>query len=46
MKKTISFLIISFLLASFLPKNTFAEDLKFVVTAYYSPLPNQENYMR
>lgn len=46
MKKTISFLIISFLLVSFFPKNTFAEDLKFVVTAYYSPLPNQENYMR
>lgn len=27
-------------------QNIYAEEKKFVVTAYYSPLPNQENYVR
>jgi hypothetical protein len=47
--KSILFLIIIFFGIFFLQKNiTYAETnkkIKFIVTAYYSPLPNQKKYI-
>lgn len=47
MKKTISLLLIISILLPFFSVNTYSEDKEwyFVVTAYYSPLPNQESYL-
>ncbi|RKW21294.1 hypothetical protein D8B46_07845 [Candidatus Gracilibacteria bacterium] len=52
MKKIFSCMILSFFLFSMQKKNVLAEEQEnnrekyFIVTAYYSPLPNQEYYMR
>lgn len=52
MKKIFSCMILSFFLFSIQKKNVLAEEQEnnrekyFIVTAYYSPLPNQEYYMR
>ncbi|MDP2090026.1 MAG: hypothetical protein Q8K30_00385 [Candidatus Gracilibacteria bacterium] len=47
MKKTISLLLIITILLPFFSVDTFSENDEgyFVVTAYYSPLPNQETYL-
>lgn len=47
MKKYISLLLIISILLPFLSVNTYSEDNNwyFIVTAYYSPLPNQETYL-
>lgn len=46
MKKIISFAILLSLIFWLNYKNSFAEEKYFVVTAYYSPLPGQNYYMR
>lgn len=47
MKKILSFLLLLFILFWFIPQNVDAmsDTGYFVVTAYYSPLPNQKNYL-
>lgn len=47
MKKIFSALLIFIFIISFFPEKIFASEEKcFVVTAYYSPLPGQDYYMR
>lgn len=50
MKKLISFIIITLQIIAFIPWKTFAnskqKDRYFIVTAYYSPLPNQKHYLK
>lgn len=46
MLKTISFIILGIFLLNINLNTVKAEDDYFVVTAYYSPLPNQKYYMR
>jgi hypothetical protein len=49
MKKILSLLLIITLLTSLIPLKTFASTTKetyFIVTAYYSPLPNQKFYLK
>ncbi len=50
MKKIISFIIITLQIIAFIPWKTFAnskqKDRYFIVTAYYSPLPNQKHYLK
>ncbi len=50
MKKIFSLLLIITFLISFIPQNSFAsvetKETYFIVTAYYSPLPNQKFYLK
>jgi len=47
MRKLLSFLILLSSFIGFIPTETFAEEeTYFVVTAYYSPLPNQKYYLK
>ena len=49
MKKIISLLLTLSILINLIPLNTFAfqeEESYFIVTAYYSPLPNQKHYLK
>jgi len=49
MKKIFSLLLILSLFTSLIPQKTFANNSKetyFIVTAYYSPLPNQKHYLK
>lgn len=46
-QKILSYLTLLVLVFSFAPQNTSASgDGYFVVTAYYSPLPNQKHYLK
>ncbi len=47
MRKIFSIVLLLCIFAGVIPVNTFAnEDNYFVVTAYYSPLPNQKHYLK
>lgn len=47
MKKSFSLILLITVFLGFIPQGVYSSnDTYFVVTAYYSPLPNQKNYLR